>query len=88
MKKIYTFEVKHRVAWSRTQRCPKCDSSQLNIWHQIDPDAYIENEDWPWYHAAWFVQCETCGNRTYAFHNKRYAWKAWKDACKNKELKE
>ena len=55
MKKVYTYEVKHRVAWSGTQRCPKCSSSQLDIWHQIDPDVYTENEDWPLYHAAWFV---------------------------------
>lgn len=84
MKKVYTYEVKRKIQWPKS-RCPKCGNGWIEEWHQVDPDAYEANEEWPLYHAAWFIQCPRCEYRTYAFHKRKSAWKAWKDQCKSKD---
>lgn len=81
MKKIYTFEVKQKAQWPKT-RCPECGNGLIETWHQIDPDAYTDNDPYP-FHAAWRVKCPMCGLSTVTFHSRRYAKHAWKEMCKN-----
>ena len=84
MKKVYTFKVKKWVPWPK-YRCPKCGGGWIAMWEQIDPDAYIDSDPVPDYHAPWHVECCTCGTRSHAFYKRRHAWKDWKNMCKQKE---
>ena len=81
MKKTYTYEITRKVMWPK-KRCPKCGSAWIEIWHQINPDAFEANEPFP-YNAAWHIECAYCDLATVTFHNKRYMWKAWKDICEH-----
>lgn len=84
MKKIFTYRVKKWVPWPK-YRCPKCQGGWIAMWEQIDPDPFIDNDTAPDYHAAWHVECCTCGFRTHAFSKRRLAWKVWKGLCKGEE---
>lgn len=81
MKKIFTYVIRRKIQWP-SKRCPNCNNGWIDLWEQVDPDAYEDNDSFPLYHAKWFVKCPNCGLRTNAFHDRKNAWKEWKYTCK------